>query len=140
MRPFHRLMAATLMVAVLCCCPGPAFVRADDDKPAAEKPADKAAAEKAAEKAPPTEVTTQGTVTVAGEKIAYTAIAGTLIVGSTDVQDAQLGLDGKPQPGSQLGPRCAQGPQGNNSCRTYVLRGILQEGREGRGPPHHLLL
>jgi carboxypeptidase C (cathepsin A) len=39
---------------------------------------------------------------VAGEKIAYTAIAGTLIVGSTDIQDAQLGLDGKPQPGSQL--------------------------------------
>jgi carboxypeptidase C (cathepsin A) len=98
MRSSHRLMAAALMVAVLFL---PTFVRAEDDKPAAEKPADKAA-EKAAEKAPPTEVTTQGTVTVAGEKIAYTAIAGTLIVGSTDIQDAQLGLDGKPQPGSQL--------------------------------------
>ncbi len=37
-----------------------------------------------------------------GEKIAYSAIAGTLVVGSSDAQDAQLGLDGKPQPGSQL--------------------------------------
>jgi carboxypeptidase C (cathepsin A) len=41
-------------------------------------------------------------VEVSGQKIAYTAITGTLIVGSTDIQDAQLGLDGKPQAGSQL--------------------------------------
>ncbi len=37
-----------------------------------------------------------------GQHIAYTAIAGTVTVGSTDAQDAQLGADGKPQPGSQL--------------------------------------
>ena len=37
-----------------------------------------------------------------GQHIAYTAIAGTITVGSTDDQDAQLGADGKPQPGSQL--------------------------------------
>jgi carboxypeptidase C (cathepsin A) len=78
----------------------PAFVRADDDKPA-DKPADKNA-DKSTEKAPPADSTTQGTVEVGGQKIAYTAIAGTLVVGSTDAQDAQLGLDGKPQPGSQL--------------------------------------
>ncbi len=95
MRSSHRLLAAVLTVALLFL---PTLVRADDDKSAAaEKPADKIA-----EKAPPAEVTTQGTVNVAGEKIAYTAIAGTLTVGSTDIQDAQLGLDGKPQPGSQL--------------------------------------
>ena len=40
--------------------------------------------------------------TVAGQHIAYTAIAGTITVGATDAQDAQLGLDGKPQVGSQL--------------------------------------
>ncbi|MGA7109267.1 MAG: peptidase S10, partial [Terracidiphilus sp.] len=34
--------------------------------------------------------------------IAYTAVAGTLTVGSSDAQDAQLGLDGKPEPGSEL--------------------------------------
>jgi carboxypeptidase C (cathepsin A) len=95
MRSSHHLLAAVLTVALLFL---PTLVRADDDKSAAaEKPADKIA-----EKAPPAEVTTQGTVNVAGEKIAYTAIAGTLTVGSTDIQDAQLGLDGKPQPGSQL--------------------------------------
>jgi carboxypeptidase C (cathepsin A) len=94
----HRLLAALLAVSLFF---APALLRADDETPAA-KQATGNSADKAAEKAPPTEVTTQGTVTVAGEKIAYTAIAGTLIVGSTDIQDAQLGLDGKPQPGSQL--------------------------------------
>jgi carboxypeptidase C (cathepsin A) len=39
---------------------------------------------------------------VGGQHIAYTAIAGTLTVGATDAQDAQLGLDGKPQADSQL--------------------------------------
>ena len=58
--------------------------------------------EKTVEKAPPAEVTTQGAIDLAGQHIAYTAIAGTLTVGATDAQDAQLGLDGKPQPGSQL--------------------------------------
>jgi carboxypeptidase C (cathepsin A) len=47
-------------------------------------------------------VTTQGAIDAAGQHIAYTAIAGTLTVGATDMQDAQLGLDGKPQAGSQL--------------------------------------
>jgi carboxypeptidase C (cathepsin A) len=85
------LLAASLFFA-------PALMRASDETPAA-KPA---AADKAAEKALPTEVTTQGTVDVGGKQIAYTAIAGTLTVGSNDAQDAQLGMDGKPQPGSQL--------------------------------------
>ena len=87
---FAALLAATLLFA-------PALIRAEDDKPA-----DKAIADKTAEKAPPAEVATQGTVEVGGQKIAYTAVAGTITVGATDAQDAQLGLDGKPQPGSQL--------------------------------------
>jgi carboxypeptidase C (cathepsin A) len=70
-----------------------------DDTPAA-KPA--AAAEKTPEKAPASEVTTQGAVDVGGQHIAYTAVAGTITVGATDVQDSQLDPDGKPQPGSQL--------------------------------------
>ena len=90
----------------------PAHLRAEDDKPAdkiaaktndktVEKSTDKTEG-KAAEKALPADVTTEGTVEVGGQKIAYTAIAGTLTVGATDAQDAQLGLDGKPQAGSQL--------------------------------------
>ena len=78
----------------------PALIRAEDET--AAKPATDKSADKTPEKTPPAEVTTHGTVTVAGEKIAYTAIAGTLTVGSTDIQDAQLGPDGKPQSGSQL--------------------------------------
>ncbi len=42
--------------------------------------------------------TTQGTVTVAGQAIAYRAVAGTLTVGATDAQDATLSVDGKPLP------------------------------------------
>jgi len=91
MRFALRLSAALFAAALL---PLPALARAED------APAPKAAA--TAEKAPPAEVTTQGSVDVAGQHIAYTAIAGTLTVGSTDAQDAQLGTDGKPQPGSQL--------------------------------------
>jgi carboxypeptidase C (cathepsin A) len=55
-----------------------------------------------AEKPVATEVTTSGSVDVGGQHILYNAIAGTITVGATDVQDAQLGLDGKPEPGSQL--------------------------------------
>jgi carboxypeptidase C (cathepsin A) len=97
MSHIHRFPAALLAVSLIF---APALLRADDETPA--KPAADKTADKTAEKTPPAEVTTQGTVTVGGEKIAYTATAGTLTVGSTDIQDAQLGLDGKPQPGSQL--------------------------------------
>jgi carboxypeptidase C (cathepsin A) len=44
--------------------------------------------------------TTDGTVTVGGQKIAYTAIAGTLTVGSSDEQDATLDFEGKLLPDS----------------------------------------
>jgi carboxypeptidase C (cathepsin A) len=95
MRPSHRLLATAFAVALLAL---PTLIRAEDDKPAtAEKPA-----EKTSEKAPPAEVTTQGFVDVGGQHITYTAVAGTLPVGATDPQDAQLDADGKPQPGSQL--------------------------------------
>jgi carboxypeptidase C (cathepsin A) len=81
------LFAATLLVS-------PALVHAQEKT--AAKPA------VAAEKAPPTEVVTQGTAHAGGVPISYTAIAGTITVGATDIQDAQLGLDGKPLAGSQL--------------------------------------
>lgn len=91
----YRLAAGLLMTALLIL---PLPSRAKDDK-AVEKPA---SAEKPAEPAPHADVTTQGEVTAGGRQIAYNAIAGTITVGSTDDQDAQLGLDGKPLPGSQL--------------------------------------
>jgi carboxypeptidase C (cathepsin A) len=45
---------------------------------------------------------TEGSITVEGQTIAYRAIAGTLTVGSTDTQDAMIGLDGKYLPDSGM--------------------------------------
>jgi len=96
--------AAGVAAAALCLMP--AGVRAADDattKPApAEKPAEAAVT--------PADSTTQGEVTVGGQRIAYTAIAGTITVGATDTQDAQLGLDGKPLPGTQLAASAPKEP------------------------------
>ena len=98
MRRSHLLPAALLASLLIAL---PVLVRAAEDTPA--KPAaDKTAADKTPEKTPPAAVTTQGSITVGGQHIAYNAIAGTLTVGATNVQDAQLDADGKPQPGSQL--------------------------------------
>jgi carboxypeptidase C (cathepsin A) len=87
--------AAALAVSLFAM---PACVLAEDDAPAAKT----TAADKTPEKAPPADVTSQGSVDAGGQHIVYNAVAGSLTVGSSDVQDAQLGLDGKPQPGSQL--------------------------------------
>ena len=93
-RQFAVLFVAAALVLTLS-------VRAQDEK-AAATPATAENTAKPAEPAAPADSTTQGSVDVGGQHIAYTAIAGTITVGSTDEQDAQLGADGKPQPGSQL--------------------------------------
>jgi carboxypeptidase C (cathepsin A) len=93
-RVFAALLAASSLLPA-------AVVRADDE----EKPAAKS--DKPAEKAPPTEVTTPGSV----NGITYSAVVGTLTVGATDAQDAQLGADGKPLPGSQLANSEAKDPK-----------------------------
>lgn len=90
MRLSSRMFAALLAA----CLVASAFAHADDEK----KKDDSSSAEKPA----PTEVTTQGSVEAGGQHILYNAVAGTITVGATDAQDAQLGLDGKPEPGSQL--------------------------------------
>ncbi len=103
MQTNYRLVAAAFAVALLAF---PALVRAADDSTAdktevADKCADKCS-DKAADAPLPPDATTQGELTAGGQHIAYTAIAGTLTVGATDLEDAQLGMDGKPQAGSQL--------------------------------------
>jgi carboxypeptidase C (cathepsin A) len=100
MKCFPCFRAAALAAAVFV---APLSLSADDAK--TDKTADKSTektADKPAETTPPGDSTTQGTVDAGGQHIAYTAIAGTLTVGATDVEDAQLGMDGKPQAGSQL--------------------------------------
>ena len=46
--------------------------------------------------------TTEGTVSVGGQAIAYRAVAGTITVGATDPQGSTLGFDGKPLPDSGI--------------------------------------
>src|SRR5271157_2624915 len=60
----------------------------------------------------PADSTTEGSVTVAGQAIAYQAVAGTLTVGSSDAQDATIGLDGKilPDAGVDLPPKIEDQP------------------------------
>jgi carboxypeptidase C (cathepsin A) len=95
------LVPAALFTAALVTSPLMAIAQDDTvtvktDVKQSDKPSDKASDKT------PADSTTQGTVDVGGQHIAYTAVAGTITVGSTDVQDAELGPDGKPQPGSQL--------------------------------------
>jgi carboxypeptidase C (cathepsin A) len=89
-----RVRLLTAMLGCALAAPW-AVVRADDD----EKPAK---TDKTEEKAPPSEITTPGAIDAGGQHIAYSAVVGLITVGATDNQDAQLGPDGKPLPGSQL--------------------------------------
>jgi carboxypeptidase C (cathepsin A) len=91
MRTPIRLLAAVFTVASIMPL---ALVHAEDETPAKS--------DKKPEKPAATEVTTPGTIDAGSQHIAYNAIVGTLTVGATDVQDAQIGMDGKPEPGSQL--------------------------------------
>jgi carboxypeptidase C (cathepsin A) len=98
MNVFERRFAIFAAASLFLC----ASAFALDDKTNATPASTDKTTEKAAEPAPPADSTTQGTIELGGQHIAYTAIAGTITVGSTDEQDAQLGPDGKAQPGSQL--------------------------------------
>jgi carboxypeptidase C (cathepsin A) len=108
-RRFGALLgtASVVLCASICCVLTLSVsARAQDDKTAAKTVTATATtttttADKTAEPAPPADSTTQGSINVGGQQIAYTAIAGTITVGSTDAQDADLGMDGKPQPGSE---------------------------------------
>lgn len=88
-------LAAGVVFAGMCL--GSSMIYAADD--AAQKPL---SVEKPADVQMQADSTTAGEVTLGGQRVAYTAIAGTITVGATDTEDAQLGMDGKPLPGTQL--------------------------------------
>ncbi|HEY6488253.1 MAG: peptidase S10 [Terracidiphilus sp.] len=92
---FRCLAGAALAVSL---CTLSALAHSEDDAPTT-KPA---AADKAPEKTPLAESTTQGSIDLNGQHIAYNAVAGILTVGSSDTQDAQLDVNGKPEAGSEL--------------------------------------
>ena len=93
-------------VAAAAWCLVPAVIYASDDAATKTASVEKAAELTAAEP----DATTQGEVNAGGKHITYTAIAGTLTVGATDSQDAQLEPDGKPLPGTQLAVSAPKDP------------------------------
>ncbi len=99
-RAFQVAAIATSLLSL------PALLCAQDDK----SKSDKAASADTAKPAP-TEVTTTGTISVGGQQISYNSIAGTITVGATDIEDAQLGPDGKPEPGSPLALNAPEKPK-----------------------------
>ncbi len=103
MRNLLRL-AALLLVPPLTT--RPALSQAAMEKPAAQP----APAEAASQGPLPADSITTGSVEVSGQRIAYTAVAGIITVGATDAEDAQLGPDGKPLPGSQLALSAPKNP------------------------------
>jgi carboxypeptidase C (cathepsin A) len=60
---------------------------------------------------PQPDSTTENTVTVGGQKIAYKAVAGIITVGATDSYDAMLGLDGKLLADAGINPPDATKPE-----------------------------
>ena len=91
---FRCLAGTAVAIALLAI---PPCLHAEDDATTKST-----ASDKTPEKIVPTEVTTPGAIDVNGQHIAYNAVAGTITVGANDTQDAQLGPDGKAEPGSEL--------------------------------------
>jgi carboxypeptidase C (cathepsin A) len=131
MRRVARLTTALFTLTLLA---PSAMMHGEDDKAKADTKSDTKADTKAPEKPAVTEVTTQGSVDVGGQHILYSAVAGTITVGATDPQDAQLGLDGKPEAGSQLAldepkePKDAQ-PTARMSYFAYFKKDAKAEDR-----------
>jgi carboxypeptidase C (cathepsin A) len=82
---------------------------------------------------PPVDSTTDGSVTVGGQAIAYTAVAGTLTVGSSDGQDAMLGLDGKILPDSgQKAPDADKPEEAAATARMFYVAYFKKDAGPGR--------
>ena len=82
----------------------------------------------------PADSTTDGSVAVEGGKaIAYKAVAGMLTVGSSDKQDAMLGLDGKylPDSGMDLPPKAEDQP---STSRIFYTAYFAKGADEGTRP------
>jgi carboxypeptidase C (cathepsin A) len=82
---------------------------------------------------PPGDSTTEGSVTVGGQAIAYKAVAGTLTVGSTDAQDAMLGPDGKMLPGTGEKPPDPDKPEeATATARIFYVAYFKKDGGPAR--------
>jgi carboxypeptidase C (cathepsin A) len=86
-----------LLAALLASAISVSALAADDDTPNAKPKPTSAPTPTVAP-----DSTTEGSLTAVGATIAYKAVAGTITVGATEEQDAQLGPDGKPLPDTEM--------------------------------------
>ncbi|HEY6449029.1 MAG TPA: peptidase S10 [Acidobacteriaceae bacterium] len=126
-----RLLAVCVAAAVTIL---PAVACAADkttDKPA-EKPA-----EKTTEQKPSQSVTTPGALDAGGQHILYNAIAGTITIGATNAEDAQLGADGKPLPDTALAATVAAAKDPNDApptARMFYVAYFKQDANPNQRP------
>jgi len=81
--------------------------------------------------------TTEGSVTAGGATIAYKAVAGTITVGATDEQDAQLGPDGKPLPDTEAALSAASSKDPKDAppvARMFYVAYFKKDAREEDRP------
>lgn len=98
MKCTEQIVIAVLTLSLVA----PALCAQEQKKAAKTDSAQENSTTKPPEAAPVADSMTQGAIDTGGQHIAYTAVAGTITVGATDTEDAQLGPDGKPLPGTQL--------------------------------------
>jgi len=104
----------------------------DDKKEKDEKVVVKGTAAVAEAELPP-DSTTDGSVTVGGQVITYKAVAGTLTVGSSDGQDAMIGLDGKMLPGTGEKPPDPEKPdEAPATARMFYVAYFKKDAGPGR--------
>lgn len=79
--------------------------------------------------------TTDGVLEVGGRRIAYQAIAGTIIVGATSEQDAALGLDGHPLDAESKEARDAKDPdKASPTARMFYVAYIKKDEKSENRP------
>jgi carboxypeptidase C (cathepsin A) len=130
----RKLKSFGLLAAVLVCCCGlqaRALAGADKQPEKTDKTekTDKPAAPNDAQ----ADSTTEGTVTIGGQPLAYTAVAGTLTVGATDPQDAMLGLDGKLLP--DAGEKPPEKPEDADPTARIFYAAYFKKGAPSEGRP-----
>ena len=125
-----RISVSLMLAASLGICALGA--RAADEKKKDEKPAEAAKAEVHGGDVQ-ADSTTDGTVTVGGQVISYTAVAGTLTVGATNAQDALLGLDGKLLPDS--GEKAPDKPEDAPATARIFYAAYFKKGAEAEHRP-----
>jgi carboxypeptidase C (cathepsin A) len=126
----HYRLAAGLLAAALLSIPMRGHAQEDTAQRDTSGRKSAAALKRMAEPPPAPDAITRGTV----NGIAYTATAGTITVGATDADDAELGPDGNPEPGSELALNAPKDPKDAPPTArmfyvAYIKSGVRPEDR-----------